>query len=153
MGSPFSEVHDDGGAERMELQGAQVILTGLGGCALLIFSLSMFFCCVQRWISLLHYHEMSRSPSSQELLFKENEVVQFEVAKPTLIYCTKDIPYQKNQKSSRSPLDLNEMEEEVFINESKQQRSKRSKWKIWKSWESKIQNIIIPVQSQTETQL
>ena len=54
---------------------------------------------------------------------------------------------------SRSPLDLNEMEEEVFINESKQQRSKRSKWKIWKSWESKIQNIIIPVQSQTETQL
>ena len=80
-------------------QGAQVILTGLGGCALLIFSLSMFFCCVQRWISLLHYHEMSRSPSSQELLFKENEVVQFEVAKPTLIYCTKDIPYQKNQKS------------------------------------------------------
>jgi len=136
----------------MELQGAQVILSGLGGCALLIFSLSMFFCCVQRWLSLLHYHEMSRS-SSQELLFKENEVVQFEVAKPTLIYCTKDIPYQKSHKS-RGPMDLNEMEEEVFINESThQQRSNRPKWKIWKSWESKIQNIIIPVQSQTETQL
>ena len=28
-----------------------------------------------------------------------------------------------------------------------------AKWKIWKSWESKIQNIIVPLQSQTETQL
>ena len=74
----------------MELQGAQIILGSLGGCAILIFTLSMFFCCVQRWLSLWQYQKLHHH-STESSCYRDTEVVQFEVTKPTLIYCTKEM--------------------------------------------------------------
>ena len=44
-----------------------------------------------------------------------------------------------------------EMEDDFYENESTYQR--QPNWKIWQSWDSKIQNFIIPIKSETETQL